>query len=96
MPQIALVGVSLVGGGAGSTGDGVITGPGGLAQFADGQIVSVVGDAVAYHGPGAHTAATIITGSPDTFVVGKPLVRVGDAASCGCTVLEGDFDAFCL
>ena len=96
MPQIALVGISTVGGGAGATGSGVITGPGGLAQFADGDIVSVLGDAVSPHGLGAHEAATIITGSPDTFVNGKSLVRVGDQASCGCTVQAGDYDAFCI
>ena len=96
MRKIALVGVSTVGGGPGATGAGIILGPGGKAQYGDSIIVSVVGDAVAPHGPGAHTNAHIIEGSPNTFVNGIPLVRVGDAASCGCAVLDGDWDAFCI
>lgn len=96
MSQVALVLLSAVDGGPGSTGPGIITGPGGLTQFADGLIVSIVGDTIAPHGPGAHLAATIISGSPDTFVNGRPLVRVGDPASCGCVVLAGDFDLFCI
>lgn len=93
---IALVNLSVVGGGPGATGNGVILGLGGITQFGDDLVVAVVGDAIAAHGPGAHAAATLTTGSPDTFVNGKPLCRIGDEASCGCTVLLGDEDTFCL
>lgn len=96
MSQIALVGISTVFGGPGATTPGVILGPGGIMQFADGDIVSVVGDAIAAHGPDVHTAAVMVTGSPDTFVNGKPLCRIGDLASCGCSVTNGDLDAYCL
>ena len=94
--QIALVGLSLVGGGPGATGAGVIVGPGAITQYGDGLIVSILGDLVSYHGPPPHDIAMIVTGSPDTFCDGKPLVRATDMASCGCTVLEGDYNAFCL
>jgi uncharacterized Zn-binding protein involved in type VI secretion len=96
MPQIALVGLSTVFGGPGAEEPGVILGSGGLDQFADGDIVSVVGDSIAAHGLGLHAAATMIEGSPDTFVNGIPLCRVGDAASCGCVVQDGDFDVYCI
>jgi uncharacterized Zn-binding protein involved in type VI secretion len=98
MPEIAKVGISTVFGGPGAVTPGVIIGSGGGAgQLADGDIVSVVGDAIASHGPGAHAAATMVTGSPDTSVNGFPLVRVGDQASCLCTVIAGgDIDAFCV
>jgi uncharacterized Zn-binding protein involved in type VI secretion len=96
MSQIALVGKSVCGGGPGATGVGLILGPGDLTQFADGDIVSKVGDAIATHGPAPHDAGVIISGSFDTFLDGIPLVRVGDQTSCGCTVLEGDFDAYCV
>lgn len=91
MPQIALLGCL-------TTNGGTIAGPGGLTQFADGITVSIVGDLITphYHGKALISAATIITGSPDTFVNGKPLVRIGDACSCGCLILSGDNDAFCI
>ncbi len=94
MTQAALVGLSTVGGGPGATGVGIITGPGGLGQYADGLIVSVVGDTIATHGPAPHIGAVVTTGSPDTFINHIPIARVGDQASCGCTILAGDNDAF--
>ena len=95
MPKpAALVVISTVFGGPGAVIPGVITGPGGIGQYADGAPVSVVGDAIASHGPGAHIAATMVTGSPDTFINGIPLVRVGDQATCLCTVQQGDEDTF--
>lgn len=96
MRKIALIGVSMVGGGSGATGPGIIIGPGGMAQYGDGILVSIVGDSITPHGPGAHQNAHIATGSKNTFVNGIPLVRVGDLASCGCAVLDGDWDAFCI
>jgi uncharacterized Zn-binding protein involved in type VI secretion len=93
---IAIVGESQCGGGPGATGTGVILGPGGLGQYGDGLTVSVVGDLIAPHGPSPHDAGVIIQGSPDTFINGIPLVHIGDATSCGCTVLLGDEDTFCL
>lgn len=96
MSQIALVGLSAVDGGPGSTGPGIILGLGGFDQYGDGFVVAVVGDAIAPHGIGLHIAAVMVEGSPDTYVNGKPLCRVGDLASCGCVVIEGDFDAYCI
>lgn len=94
--SVALVGVSTVFGGPGAVTPGVILGLGGIGQFADSDVVAVVGDAIASHGPGLHIAATMVSGSPDTLVNGKPLCRQGDLASCGCSVIAGDFDAFCI
>ena len=96
MSQVALVGLSTVFGGPGATSPGVILGLGGATQYADGEVVAVVGDSIATHGPAPHIGATMVSGSPDTFVNGLPLCRVGDPASCGCVVQQGDFDAYCL
>lgn len=96
MPQLALVGLSTVGGGPGAVGTGLITGPGAVSTLGDGFTVSTLFDAVAAHGPGAHAFGVIQTGSKHTFGNnGLPVVRVGDTTSCGCTVLLGDYDAFC-
>jgi len=35
------------------------------------------------------------SGSGTVFVNGQPLVRVGDAVSCGSTVAEGSGNVFC-
>lgn len=92
MTQIALVGDTLTSFG------GTVEGPGGLTQFADGFVVSIVGDIISphMHGITLVTGATIIEGSPDTFCDGKPLARIGDACSCSCILVSGDQDAFCL
>jgi uncharacterized Zn-binding protein involved in type VI secretion len=96
MPQpIALVGVSTVSGGPGYEFPGVITGLEGFDQYGDSDIVAVVGANIEPHGPGLHAAATMVQGSPDTFVNGLALCRVGDLASCGCTVDNGSPDTFC-
>lgn len=89
--KVALVGLSTVGG-------GLILGPGGITTDGDGFIVSIIGDAIAPHAPftGLHLAAVMVEGSPDTFVNGRPLCRIGDLASCGHVVDDGDFDLFCL
>lgn len=86
---IAAVAFSQVGGGPGAVGVGIIAGPGGIGQFVDIFLVSVVGDTISPHGPAPHNAAVITTGDPDCLVNGLPLARVGDEASCGCTVLTG-------
>ena len=44
---------------------------------------AVVGDAVADHGTGPHNNATLAAGSAFVRVAGLPVVRAGDAASCG-------------
>lgn len=96
MPQVALVGVSTVSGGPGYEFPGIITGIEGFDQFCDKDVVAVVGAQIEPHGPGLHEAATMVEGSPDTRVNGLPLCRVGDLASCGCTVDNGSLDTFCL
>jgi uncharacterized Zn-binding protein involved in type VI secretion len=96
MAQIALRGLSTVFFGPGATSYGLITGTEGQTTYGDGDIVAVVGDSIATHGPPPHVGATMIQGSPDTFVNGLPLCRVGDMASCGCHVTNGDFDTYCI
>jgi hypothetical protein len=92
-PPIALVGFSLVGGGPGATGTGLIIGPGDLFSFGDSFPIAKVGDEIATHGPAPHIGATVIQGSPDTFLSGIPMSHVGDACSCLCTILTGQIDA---
>ena len=85
MPAVAKVGVSTVGG-------GLITGPGAPTVKVNGATVSVLGDSVASHGSGPHVAATIITASGNVNAEGKGVVRDGDLASCGHTVINGSAD----
>ena len=68
---------------------GVILGPGVSSWTINGNPVSVVGDAVAPHGNGAHAAATIVTGSSFMSINGKAVTVDGSKASCGCTVSNG-------
>ena len=85
MPAVARVGVDTVGG-------GLITGPGAPSVKVNGSTVSVLGDAVAPHGPPPHDAATITSASGTVNAEGKGVVRVGDTASCGHTVATGSAD----
>jgi len=85
MPAVARVGVETVGG-------GLITGPGAPSVKTNGSTTSVLGDSVAPHGSGPHAAATIITASGTVNAEGKGVVRVGDLASCGHTVVGGSPD----
>lgn len=83
MPQLGLVGRSLVG-------PGIDLGPGALSVIAEGSPVSVVGDLVSPHGAPPHTAPTIISGSGTVFAEGKPVVVQGlSKASCAHPVNTG-------
>lgn len=75
MPLISLVGVDQAG--------GVITGPGKPNWTWNGSPISVLGDAVAGHGPGPHGGPTMVEGSGWMTIDGIPVVHAGDAASCG-------------
>lgn len=85
MPAIARVGIDTVGG-------ALITGPGEPSVKVNGATVSVLGDAVAPHGPPPHDAATIIQASGTVKAGGIGVVRVGDLASCGDVVATGSPD----
>ena len=83
MPQLGLVGRSLVG-------TGIDLGPGAPTVFAEGAPVSVVGDLVSPHGAPPHTSSTIISGSGTVFANGKPVVVQGlSKASCAHAVNTG-------
>jgi uncharacterized Zn-binding protein involved in type VI secretion len=57
--------------------------------FAHGKKIALIGDAVTPHsGGGAHNSAIMITGSSKVFVNGRGVVRSGDVASCGHTVIS--------
>ena len=83
MPQLGLVGKSLVG-------PGTDSGPGAQTVFAEGSPVSLVGDLVSPHGEAPHISATIATGSDSVFAEGKPVVVQGlSKASCSHEVTTG-------
>jgi uncharacterized Zn-binding protein involved in type VI secretion len=93
---VALRGLSTVFGGPGATSPGLITGSLGQTTDGDTDVVAVVGDSIATHGPAPHIGATMIQGSVSCFVNGLPLCRLGDAASCGCVVIGPcSTDTFC-
>lgn len=76
---------------------GVITGPGATSPVvqAEYKTVSVVGDAVASHGPDPHAATTIATGSSSVFANGKPVTVVTmSKAVCGDQVDTGADSVF--
>jgi len=83
MPQLGLVGKSLVG-------PGTDLGPGAATVIAEGSPVSVVGDRVSPHGTAPHTSPTIINGSGTVFAEGRPVVVQGlSKASCAHAVNTG-------
>ena len=83
MPQIGLVGRSLVG-------PGTDIGPGAATVFAEGTPVSLVGDRVTPHGKPPHTSPVIVNGSGTVFAEGKPVVVQGlSKASCAHAVNTG-------
>ena len=75
MPAISRVGSNQAG--------GVIVGPGASTVIAEGARVSLKGDKVAAHGRPPHTSPTMVGSSGTVFAQGKPVVRAGDAATCG-------------
>ena len=78
-------------GGAGTLvgGKGPIIGPGAPLVLAEGAPVSCLGDIVAPHGEPPHTKAVIISSSFTVIAMGRPVVRMGDMASCGDVVISG-------
>jgi uncharacterized Zn-binding protein involved in type VI secretion len=84
MPAKARVGIDTVGG-------GLIIGPGCTTVMVEGAPASIIGDAVAPHEPfeGEHLTATLVEGSATVYAEGRPVVRLGDAASCGHFVETG-------
>lgn len=83
MPQLGLVGRSLVG-------PGIDLGPGAPTVLAEGLPVSTVGDKVSPHGAPPHIAPIIINGSSTVFANGKPVVVQGlSKASCAHPVNTG-------
>lgn len=75
MPNISLVGESVAG--------GVIAGPGCPTYTVLGKPISLLGDAVTPHGNGQHAGPTMVQGSSWMTIDGIPVVRSGNAASCG-------------
>ena len=77
-------------GGAGTLvgGKAPILGPGAPTVLAEGSVVSTIFDDVAPHGEPPHAKAVIINGSATVFAMGRPVVRNGDPASCGDTVIS--------
>ena len=61
--------------------------------FANGALVVVLGDAVAGHGEGSHSAPVMAAGSAMVFAGGIAVCRAGDAASCG-HLTSGSGDVF--
>lgn len=49
----------------------------------DGDLIVLLGDDVAGHGPGAHAAPVMAEGSPFARINGIPICRAGHLASCG-------------
>lgn len=74
MLRVALVGVDSAG--------GVITGPGAVQLTVNGVLASLLGDRVAGHGNGSHSAPTMVQGSTLLRVNGIPVVLQSHAASC--------------
>ena len=68
-------------------GKGLILGPGAPTVFAEGFVVSTLGDQVAPHGEPPHTKATVI-GASTVIAMGRPVVKNGDVATCGDTVIS--------
>lgn len=89
MPNVARVGVDLVGG------TGVITGPGVPTVVVNDLPISVVGDRVAPHGEPPHTTPTIILGSPNVFAEDRQIsVQNISVADCAHPVTTGSADVF--
>jgi len=81
MPGIARVGQDAAG--------GIILGLGNSRLLVDGLPASVIGDAVAGHGPGPHAGPVMILGSFRVSAGAIPVCRLGDSASCGDAAAPG-------
>ena len=84
MSMIAKLG----GGGTLVGGKAPIIGPGAPTVIAEGLPVSTMFDDVTPHGEPPHAKAIIVGGSSTVFAMGRPVVRMGDAASCGDVVVS--------
>jgi uncharacterized Zn-binding protein involved in type VI secretion len=81
MPAVCRIGVDKAGGTILSSSNGTV--------LVNGIPASVMGSKVAGHGKGSHSSPTMVTGSPNVFIQGVPVVRNGDSASCGHTAGPG-------
>lgn len=86
MSGVARVGIDAAG--------GVILGGRQNFVYCNGALVSVVGDAVAGHGPGVHAGPTMAQGSSSVFINGIPVCRQGDLATCGDAATPGSSNTF--
>ena len=79
MPRISLATVDTCG--------GTITNSVGVATTINGSPIAVRGDTVVSHAPcpvpPSHCAAVTQAASAGVFINGIPIIRAGDAASCG-------------
>jgi len=50
---------------------------------------------VSPHGKSRHKSATIVSGSSNVFVEGRPMSRTDDQASCGHRISTGSNNVFC-
>ena len=78
----------LGGGGTLVGGRAPIIGPGAPTVIAEGLPISCLGDQVTPHGEPPHSKATIIKSSVTVIAMGRGVVRMGDLASCGDTVVS--------
>ena len=78
----------LGGGGTLVGGKAPIIGPGAPTVIAEGLPVSCLKDEVTPHGEPPHAKATIISSSKTVIAMGRGVVRKGDIASCGDTVMS--------
>lgn len=78
-------------------GAGIILGPGSPNVYANYTPVSLVGDAVAGHGPAPHTNPVVI-GPPASkiFINNKLVTKAGTLAMCGHPVAPGSFNVIVL
>lgn len=60
--------------------------------FVDGSKLARVDDTIQSHGIGAHSSATIKTGSTGVFCNFKAVARQGDPATCGDVISSGSGD----
>ena len=84
MAMIAKLG----GGGTLVGGRAPIIGPGAPTVIAEGLPISCLGDQVTPHGEPPHSKATIVKSSATVIAMGRGVVRMGDIASCGDTVVS--------
>ena len=86
MPSASKVGESIAG--------GLVLGPGAPTVLTEASTTSTIGDEIMSHGIGEHSSAEMVEASETVFAEGKPVCRVGDAASCGHVVDNGAITVF--